>query len=59
MQKDWKVAADLTIAECSQFFGRRADNHPVPLCDRPAEQLVANGAAYQIHLHRQILTEFR
>src|SRR5258705_4764919 len=57
MQKDREVAADLLVALGGHLGGSCADHDPVAFRDRPAEQLVPNSAAYQIHLHRQILTE--
>ena len=51
MQKHRKVAPDLAIAEPLELLARAADDDPVALLHRQAEQLVSNRSADQIHLH--------
>jgi hypothetical protein len=58
VQEHGKFPADLAVTEPCQFLRRRTDHDPITFADRPAEELVPNGAAYEIHLHRQILAEF-
>ena len=47
------------VALGGELGGRRAHDHPVPLADRAAEQTITNRTAYQVHLHRLMLTESR
>src|SRR5580692_5794780 len=59
MQKHRKVAAHRGVALGGEVGGGGAHDHPVPLADRAAEQTVTNRTAYQVHLHRPMLTESR
>ena len=51
MEEHREVAADGEVAERAQLVGIGADDDPVAVADRQAEQCVANRAADQIALH--------
>ena len=57
VQEHREIAADLAEAGFQHLVGRRADDDPVALGDRPAEQLVANRASDQIDFHRPMLRD--
>ena len=51
MKKDRKVAPDLAVIQVQQLLARAADDDPVALLHRKAQQGVPNRSANQIHLH--------
>ena len=53
MQKDREVAPDRPVAQGKQFLGARADDDPIAIVHRHAEQAVAHRAADDIGLHRR------
>ena len=55
MQEHREILADAPVAFALELFGRRADDDPVALLDRQAEQRVTYGAADLIYLHGRII----
>ena len=55
MQKYRELPSDPPEPERLQLRGPRADDDPVTLAHRPAEQAIADGAADEVGLHDRIL----
>jgi hypothetical protein len=55
MEKHGEVLADAPVALRRELVGRSADDDPVALLDRQAEQGVAYGPADLVHFHARII----
>ena len=53
MEEDREIGADGDVAERAQRVGRGADDDPVAVLNRQAEQAVAHGAADDVRVHGQ------
>jgi hypothetical protein len=53
VEEDREILADRTIALGQQGFRGGADDHPVPVLHRQAEEFVANGATDTVNLHER------
>ncbi|OQC08585.1 MAG: hypothetical protein BWX79_01620 [Alphaproteobacteria bacterium ADurb.Bin100] len=53
MQEDREILAHRQVAQRAHLLGRGADDHPVPVLDRQAQQLVAHRSTHPINLHRR------
>ncbi len=57
VQEHGEVAADLAKPQVEQVLCRRADDYPVALVHREPQELVAYGAAHQVHVSRDALDQ--